>query len=55
MSRADDFIRTRGRRPHVERAALHHRVNRAPFAIGSIVFPSGDEPDVHPDQMHLPF
>jgi hypothetical protein len=34
--------------------ALHHLVNREPFAIGPIIFPHGDEPDVHSNQMHLP-
>jgi hypothetical protein len=41
--------------PQLGSVLEHHLVNRAPFAIGSIVFRSGDEADVHPVQKLLPF
>jgi hypothetical protein len=34
--------------------ALHRLANRPPFALGPIICPNGEEPTVHPHQMHRP-
>jgi hypothetical protein len=34
--------------------ALVHLMNRGPFALGPMIYPEGDGPAIHPDQVALP-